>query len=412
MAGFGVKTLTFYGARLLCKLLYGLSGLFPRQAGKVCVGAYQNRFTDNSKYLYLHLSMLQQLKVIWITGDSELAARLNEQGLHAAERWSLKGIWHALTAGTYLYSAYVGDINQWLGKGARRINLWHGSPMKAIEFDITTGPMAERFQPPYGLLKRLKYHQEYLRPDLMLAPSEPVRACFASAFRLAESDIKLAAYPRSAFYQRYPTAKPARPASWRPRLILYAPSWRDGGTKHGLDTLLPAATLAPILERLNATLLLRLHPNDVKKGIKLPSHPQIVDISSREDVYDLLPELSLLISDYSSLYIDALLFDVPLAFYRFDEAEYRQCCRNAYHFADALEPPGPVVHTPDELIALLQQQDCLTRASSAELRHHHRQLYWQEPLADPFAIIETELGLTTAENQPEVGCSHPSDSLS
>lgn len=375
------------------KLIFWLSGLMPRNPRKLCVGAYKNRFTDNGKYLYLHFANQLGLEVIWISADAALVRTLKSRGLMAARRWSAQGIWHALTAGVYCYTSYVGDINQWLGNGATRVNLWHGSPLKTIEFDIKSGPMAERFTPPFTLAKRLEYHQEYLKPDLMLAPSETVRDCFSSAFRIPVSQIAIADNPRTRFYELSPRAKPHRPSHWRPRLILYAPSWKDNGNIKPLTDTLAPMKLEYILQKLDATLLVRLHPNEVHMTTGLTSFNGIEDISHREDIYDLLPSLSLLITDYSSIYIDALKYDIPLAFYRDDNEGFMQTCRKAYDFTESLEPPGPVVTNSAELCAFLEDENCFSRSLAAEARHQHRSLYWQSPLPDPFKELVVRLGL-------------------
>ncbi|MEZ9822082.1 CDP-glycerol glycerophosphotransferase family protein [Shewanella sp. 10N.286.45.A1] len=49
------------------------------------------------------------------------------------------------------------------------------------------------------------------------------------------------------------------------------------------------------------------------------SYPNIINISAMEDVYGLLDCVDLLISDYSSLFIDVLPLNVPINFYRFDK---------------------------------------------------------------------------------------------
>ncbi|MBT1442991.1 CDP-glycerol glycerophosphotransferase family protein [Shewanella sp. JM162201] len=404
------------------KLIFWLSGLMPRNPRKLCVGAYKNRFTDNGKYLYLHFANQPGLEVIWISADTALVKILKSRGLMAARRWSVQGIWHALTAGVYCYTSYVGDINQWLGNGATRVNLWHGSPLKTIEFDIKSGPMAERFTPPFTLAKRLEYHQEYLKPDLMLAPSETVRDCFSSAFRIPASQITIADNPRTRFYELSPWAKPRRPSHWRPRLILYAPSWKDNGEVKSLKDTLAPDRLEALLQKLDATLLVRLHPNEAHLASGLGGYKGIEDISHREDIYDLLPALSLLITDYSSIYIDALKYDIPLAFYRGDNEGFLQTCRKAYGFTENLEPPGPLVTNSAELCALLGDESSFNKMQAAEARHQHRRLYWQSPLPDPFLVLAQRLGLELEvevginlerdQNQPGVDCTAANKRLS
>ncbi|UXM80849.1 CDP-glycerol glycerophosphotransferase family protein [Shewanella seohaensis] len=115
---------------LVKKCIFALSWLVPRNANKAVLGCYKNRFADNSKYLFLHWQQTHFMQTIWISGDKALIHALRQQGYTAHSRWSLLGIYHALTAKYYVYNSYIGDINQWLAAGAIRINLWHGSPLK------------------------------------------------------------------------------------------------------------------------------------------------------------------------------------------------------------------------------------------------------------------------------------------
>ena len=375
------------------KCLFFVSALMPRNRKKLVFGSYKNLFTDNSKYLFLEYSKRPAIKAIWITGDANLVASLRSQGLAAHKRWSLTGCWHALTAGVYCYSTYIGDINQWLGKGALRVNLWHGTPIKEIEFDISSGPLCDLYQQPAARWQSWRFHQQHLRPDLMLAPSEQVAACFLTAFRLQPEQVLLSGNPRTDFYRRESQQSlPSLPTSCEGRrLIMYAPSWRDKQPGNPYITALKLDQLSNWLAATDTTLLIRLHPNERHLASDFTDYPHIIDISQREDVYDLLPQLALLISDYSSLYIDALLFDVPLVFYRFDQAFYQQECRKTYHYADNLQDAGPVVNTFDQLIIELDRGDCFKSGYYQHGRDAQKSLFWAAPLPYSFDVLEQHL---------------------
>lgn len=135
------------------------------------------------------------MHVIWISGDASLVNALRKKGFIAYERWSLEGVYHALTARFYIYNSYIGDVNQWFASGSIKINLWHGSPLKRIEFDIDHGPLAHKYQSNSYWQKTwhsLLYHQEYVRPQLMLSPSPLVDRLFCSAFRLQKNNCSVA----------------------------------------------------------------------------------------------------------------------------------------------------------------------------------------------------------------------------
>src|SRR5690606_16729546 len=90
------------------------------------------------KYLFLHVcehATEYGLTPVWLTKDRTLAARLRAQGLPAHATYSLRGMYYGLKAGLYFINCDIHDISFVLSKGAKIINLWHGIPLKKIQFD-------------------------------------------------------------------------------------------------------------------------------------------------------------------------------------------------------------------------------------------------------------------------------------
>ncbi|MEL4430654.1 CDP-glycerol glycerophosphotransferase family protein [Shewanella mangrovisoli] len=386
---------------LLKKCIFTLSWLVPRNANKAVLGCYKNRFADNSKYLFLHWQQTHFMQTIWISGDKALIHTLKQQGYTAHSRWSLLGIYHALTAKYYVYNSYIGDINQWLAAGAVRINLWHGSPLKKIEFDITTGPLAPKYQSRslwHVGLQALHYHQEYVRPSLMLSPSPLVGESFQRAFRLKEDSLLTSTNPRTDYYLRYPEQRQTLPLKedgtvYR-RVILYAPSWRDAlwqSNQHSIphlamdnaDSPYQAAfdwqTLSQHLVDTDTLLLLRLHPNERHYAAQFCAYPNVLDISDWDDVYGILHRVDLLITDYSSLFIDVLPLEIPVLFYRFDHEQYLNQSRDCYDIGQDPLSIGQVAYQFDHLLTLLLEMSQLNTKPQPNKAYKQLQcLYWSQ----------------------------------
>jgi CDP-glycerol glycerophosphotransferase len=385
----------------LCLLVYYVSVIAIRSRTKAVFGCYKNKFSDNSKYLYLHWRETMSIRAIWISGDKTLVTRLQSQGKEAYHRWSLLGIYHCLTSYYYVYSAYVGDINQWLCKGAYKVNLWHGSPLKEIEYDISNGPLALDYQRPLSIKRKLINHQIYIQPDLMLAPSKLVGSLFMSAFNIAEDALIYCGNPRTDYYAKYPIMPNKNLADslsvlmqQAGKVILYAPTWRDEETDGTLfSEYIRLPELNAYLKRTNSILLLRFHPNQVSNNPNLEQFDRIIDISDRDDVYDILPHLDLMISDYSSLYIDALKFDIPILFYTYDEPFYLKQCRKTYAYADKLRPVGLKVRSFRALLDALESSECYAPTYFKQERAEQKQLYWKLGGNTSFEAIENKLGI-------------------
>jgi CDP-glycerol glycerophosphotransferase len=82
------------------------------------------------------------------------------------------------------------------------------------------------------------------------------------------------------------------------------------------------------------------------------STPGVVDASYYPDVADLYTAADVLVTDYSSAMFDFAITGRPILFYVYDLERYQDSTRGFY-FDLFTAPPGPVVRTPDELVAAL-----------------------------------------------------------
>ncbi|WP_434926645.1 CDP-glycerol glycerophosphotransferase family protein [Shewanella sp. HL-SH2] len=331
----------------ITQLIYTLSGLTPR-GHKAVMGCYKDKFADNSKYLFLHWQQQQTIRAIWISADKHIVKRLQDEGYEAYLRWSLLGVWHSATAKYYVYNTYIGDVNQYLAKGAVKINLWHGSPLKQIEFDISNGPLFQVYHPQnisQKFIAKALYHQQYVRPNLMIAPSDTVKKLFASSFRINDEQFLTCGNPRTDYYQRYKSEDWLQlqlPLNTQ-QVILYAPSWRDSHLDNAANIYTQAIDfecLSAQLQQSNQCLLIRLHPNEAHLATELSQYPNIINVTFWDDIYGILEKIDLLITDYSSIYIDALQYPCDIAFFLFDKAHYQAECRSEYPYVAELPKAG------------------------------------------------------------------------
>ena len=55
-------------------------------------------------------------------------------GFEAYLKYSLKGLYHSLTAHVYVFTYHSKDINFFTSGNVRKINLWHGVGIKAVSY--------------------------------------------------------------------------------------------------------------------------------------------------------------------------------------------------------------------------------------------------------------------------------------
>ena len=311
--------------RLIMNLLYLLSYLSLRDKKTWVFGSYGN-FNDNSRYLFLSIIQQSEIKAIWIAKNKKELDEVKKYHDQCYLRYSLKGIYYSLRAKVYIYSAYVSDINYFTSGNAICINLWHGIPLKKIEFDIKRGDIAHIFNKSFK--SRFLHPWVYRKPDLVLSPSQFVADySFKKAFEVKESQIILNTYPRVLALMEM---QEKFVKSDNQFTFFYAPTWRDSNPDFLTNEFLNLEIIENFCIENNAKFLIKLHSNS---KFKIDSgkfnYVQILDNSVDSNQAMVMSDC--LITDYSSIYFDYLVLNKPILFYRFDEDEYKTESREFYN---------------------------------------------------------------------------------
>jgi CDP-glycerol glycerophosphotransferase (TagB/SpsB family) len=137
------------------------------------------------------------------------------------------------------------------------------------------------------------------------------------------------------------------------KLVLYAPTFRDYNRKACGFSHESIEQLKNILNQHNAVLGIRAHPRD--QGLFAPfiDHLTILDLD-----YQHYPELNIvmrntdiLITDYSSLWVDYLLLDRPIIGYAFDMEQYQDSRGLLFNYQNQF--PGELCETNEDLKKLI-----------------------------------------------------------
>ncbi|HYO41256.1 MAG TPA: CDP-glycerol glycerophosphotransferase family protein [Nocardioidaceae bacterium] len=229
--------------------------------------------------------------------------------------------------------------------GATYVQTWHGTPLKRIHADALGGPP--------GLLEHLS--RDVDRWDVLLTPNGYSTTTMRRAFRWGGEVLEIG-YPRNDVLLS-PRAGAVRQEVRRAFgvedgrvAVLYTPTWRDDTFWDGSAA---ERALALDLDRFtdalgeDHVLLLRLHYKLVGMLDGL-DHPGVVDVCRYPETSHLYLAADLMVTDYSSTMFDFAVTGKPLLFYAYDMERYRDELRGFY-FDLALDPPGPLASTTDEL---------------------------------------------------------------
>lgn len=287
----------------------------------------QDLFLHNSKYLFLYLSQ-NNIDCIWLTSNKHLIEVLNKYGYKVYERYSIKGIYYALTSKYWItdFSHITHCISIFLPPNAIRINLWHGIPLKKIQNDT-----------PESLYYKQTFVEHciknFLDPNFNYYISAGMydSKCFKTAFDVKEEQIIQLGNPRldtlftdvqdaSLFMNDdFNIIKNLKQKG--KKLLLYVPTFRKDGKN--ISNWLLSEELKILLKNNNAVLICKLHYLD-KNSLTIKNNETLYKLDGSSDIYPILKYFDILITDYSSIYFDYLLLDKPIIYNPVDINEYKE----------------------------------------------------------------------------------------
>ncbi len=336
-----------------------LSYLFPRDQNIVVFGTHTGAFSGNIKALLLENNQLE-LKKIFIGSSRAIVSTASSYGIDAYSKYSVKGLWYSLRAGTYVYSSYPSDINYWLSGGAKYVNVWHGTPLKKIERDVNTGYYALRNKYKGFYILFAPYF--FVKPDILLTASEYEKKCFKSAFDVSD-EVCLCLFPPR--LQNYVTEKVHIDSKLNK--ILYAPTWRDDHS-FMLEEHIDFHRMNEFLAKMNSILYIKLHPSDnTSFGGEWTN---IVVVSPEKDIYTIMHDCNILITDYSSMLFEYLYIDRNVVLFCPDNEKYQKRSREFY-FDICKEPLGEIALDFDSLLEVLEI-NIVNEKSTVKLNKEYR----------------------------------------
>ena len=317
--------------------LYGLNFLVPRSRRIWVFGAwYGLRYSDNSKYLFEYVKKHGDIKTVWISRSRQVVSQIRANGHSAFLRHSIKGSYYMLRASVAIVSSSLADLNRALVYRAFKVNLWHGAPMKKLNYDNLTARTE-------GFVKRcskklltsiIPYSRETEVYQAVLATADYFKPMMASGFGIQPDNVPVLGYPRNDVLfvknKRSEFIESLKSIDHK-NLLAYLPTYKETdeqGDDFGLFSRygFEREEMGVFLEETKSILLIKLHFADQARvkneGLSLGSRIVYADETQVGDINDILCYIDVLITDYSGVYFDYLLLNRPVIFAAFDLEEY------------------------------------------------------------------------------------------
>ncbi|MEC0106172.1 CDP-glycerol glycerophosphotransferase family protein [Paenibacillus taichungensis] len=346
--------------------VYFLSILIPKSKNIWVFGSWFGmRYSDNSRYVYEYvLEHEKDLRPIWLSHNKSVIKMLNNKSFEAYPINSVKGFWYTCRASAAIFSVNLSDINRLGSRKLLKVQLWHGIPLKKIVYDDNYDNIQKN--KVVQILKEIKslifpFRDVIGKWDIVLSTSPLVSTIFKSAFRLDDNHIVVTGSPRADFllspFQMKPEIFKETTESKNKQFlrIAYFPTHRND-SEALIDFIYKVSVLENFLNKYNAIFYIKLHYYNLTHiDPSLIQNSNIIIIQEEDcpDINELLPFVDILITDYSSVYFDYLLFDRPIIFLPFDLNDYQAVNRELYGDYNELTP-GPKCYTWEEVMIHLE----------------------------------------------------------
>lgn len=280
------------------------------------------KFNYNSKYMFEYvLNYEPNIKPYYIINDDILRKQMKERygDEYFIDTKDINGILKVLSARVWLTSAGLPLYGFGLGKRRIIVNLWHGVPLKRIAL----------MENNYGIIKKVYFKGIFSNNyRYILTTSSKLITIMKNSFGVDENKIKVWGQPRNDILFKEPNKSIIQSScpdiNKYEKIILYAPTYR----KYKNTMLFPfddynKNELNVFLKNNNAIIFIKTHIDEKASVCKyIDDRVRVLDEEIIDDIMDVLNIFDILITDYSSIYIDYLLLKRPIIFLPYDKKEY------------------------------------------------------------------------------------------
>lgn len=246
-------------------------------------------------------------------------------------------------------------------EGQIYVNTWHGTPLKTLGKDM---------KGTIGQHKNLM--RNFLQADYILAPNRFTADKIIDSHDLRgfyKGKVAETGYPRIDLVMQENKIKERLGIPEDKKILLYAPTWRGevGKISGEVDQFISDVKKMEKQAGKQYVILLKVHSLMQKyikdKNLKINVVPDSVDTN------ELLSNVDVLITDYSSLFFDFMVTKRPIIFYAHDKEKYEE---ERGFYLDLHDMPGPVCRTIKDVIHELSQTDRYQERYREKLQNCHK----------------------------------------
>ncbi len=330
--------------------------VFKKKGLSVVIGNEDGLFSDNTKYYFLHCHRIEN-STYFITQNKKTYNSLKATGFDKVLFYpTIKSVSILLRAEYLIVDNFKWgkNLKYYFLFNAKKIQLWHGIGSKRIGLDNPRfkNSRYKSFIYLKGLLTGTIPFYEFI-----ISTSEYYSEnLYKEAFKYKEI-LNLGQPRNDIFFRKIESldminvdANIHKNAIRRKNagdfIVIYTPTFRDTGGNILTDKVLDFLRLDKFCQENKIFLIIKQHPFSAEFDIS--NCDNIVIYHKLMDIYPIMALSDLMITDYSSMYLDFVLMDKPIVFFIYDYEKYIKIDRSLR--SDFLEiTPGSKCYNQNEL---------------------------------------------------------------
>jgi len=278
------------------------------------------------------------VRLVWLATTEQELTLARGLGLDTELKLSRAGFWLTMRARVQVVTHGQGDVNRYAARGGFLVQLWHGIPLKRLHRD-SPAALQSRVLGSRALgaaVVKLGFLVVGRQIRLFPVSSQTTAGRIRSAFGVRREHVVVTGDPRDDVLLtgdpgvRRATARAAIATATGPiddttRIVMYAPTWREGDPDPAAPTDQQWDAIARWLDKADAVLVVRSHPlghGDYAAGPRRSDRVRLLDATMIADLTPLLPGVDHLVTDYSSAAYDYALTGGSTVFLAADVLTY------------------------------------------------------------------------------------------
>lgn len=315
--------------------------------------SFNKNYNFNSKYLFEYFldNPLNGYEVKFVINDVKKRNELSKRyGNHFIETKSFIGKWYVLLSELWITSTLETPVFSLFKHEERKVyHLGHGIPLKKVglaEEKITKLQFINRKLRTRLFTDVMSYSDNMV--DIMKRSFDSDGINFVTNGQPRNDSLRLVNNSLKELFSEI---------NKETKLILYAPTWRP----YEKTTIFPfkkldMKKLEKVLVDEDALIFLRTHPYyevNYPKDIASLDRVKFLNSDIIPEIMDYINQFDVLVTDYSSIYLDYLPLNRPIIYIPYDLERYKK--KVGFSIEYEKFAPGPKVNSFDEFITVLKK---------------------------------------------------------